>query len=339
MEGIEITQLIDASSGGEDQQRVEKVAKFLRFAPERQSYPDFKSVDALIVEVGLNARTPFQIGNLIPRAIDAGVHLHLPYDTLTALPYERVTDLFARAESKNKNVVLLACSRFLFGQCYTRFREGIISFDFGGVRDANFRIGIGPVRARQQLLAFGIHHLNILFDILPEKPIGITAVSSVDPLSQPCVNFTMRFARGEIANFFLTANRLWGGVYHWLEISGRNAYAATDLITRRYRTGIDAGTQISETNDDDQGTVLFGSAGKLRQFTAAAAESNVSAVANFSKITKRSLWVYRTLNEMLPTPTSVPNDADIAESRDMSLTNTGIATRNISTDASDGWQE
>ena len=313
---IEITQLIDASSADEDRGRVENFASFLRLAPERQAYPDFQSVDALIIEVGSNPREPFQIGSLISQAVEAGVHLHLPYNALTALPYDAVVDLFELAEARGVRIV--ACTRFLFGQAYTQFRQKINTIEFGHVRDANCRIAIGPVE-RDQLLEFALHHLNIIFDLFPEKPVGITVMASSDPAFQPCIHFALRFKNGEISSHFLTANRLWGSVYHSIEVSGNNAYAWTDLGIFRYRTGMDANTQVSDgLNDDDQGHVIYGSSGKLKYFTSVESE-DVSAIAHFSKITKRSLWVYRILQDI--------------------LTNDSIATRSLScTDTADGWK-
>lgn len=319
IEGIEVTQLIDASThaGSEDQERVQNVGKFLRIEPERPSEVDFEAFDALIIEVGSNAR--FQLSSVISHAVDTAVHLHLPYDALTTLPFADVIDLYKRAESNG--VWILACSRFLFGQVYTRFREKITSFEFGGLSDLSFRIGIGPVLEDRQLLRFGMHHLNILFDLLREKPVGLSVVGNSDQVSQPCVNFTLRFASGEIANFFLTANRAWGVPYHWIEVSGRNSYAVTDLVTRRYRTSIDTATQVSEINDDDQAPSLYGSAGKISSIVSAARSDafDVEAVSHFSKLTKRSLWVYEMLREILSTGDS-------------------IATRTFSNDTPDGWQ-
>ena len=323
---FEITCLVDASLTDEDRQRVDRFARLLRLRPETEL--DFQSLDAeaWIVEIGSNPKEPFQISALLAAAVDAGVHVHLPYSALSAIPYKEVLDLYAQAASNG--VFIMALSRFLFGECYTRFRAALNSFAFGSVRDANFRCGIGPVASRNELLAFGLHHINIAFDVFPQKPVGIGVVESGNPLTQPCLSFTMRYQDGEIFNFFLTANRIWGTAYHHIEVSGRNAYAESDLITHRSRSTLDsgAGAYISEISDDDQGAVLFGSSGKIRYFTAAASAasaasgSDVSTIEDFSKITKRSLWVYWTLDEMLKdapagmAERSFPRDSEVPDS-------------------------
>lgn len=301
-EDIELTQIIDASSADEDRQRVKNVGRLFQLQPKRQSHLDFGSVDAVIVEIGKNPSENFKLRSVLFRAVDAGVHLHLPYDALTTLSYKEVVDLFARADVKG--VEILACTRFLFGQTYTQFRQNIKDLEFGPVSDLSFRIGIGPVGTQDDLMPFVIHHLNILFDLLLEDsreimdPIEITTVApQASSLYQPCINFTILFARNKIANFFLTANRLWGTAYHSIEISGRNAYAVTDLGSYKCRTSIRTSTQASDgLSDDDQGHVLYGSTGKLRQFTTA---TKGESVTDFSQITKWSLGIYHMLQEMV----------------------------------------
>ena len=317
---MEISQVVDASVYEDDSARVKQFAEFLHLVPEKPARPDFSAVDALIVEVGSEAREAFELKNLITEAIHTGKHLLLPYNALSQLAFEEAIDVFKLAEA-NK-VVLLGCSRFLFGQCYTRLRERVRAMEFGGFQDGLFRSGIGPA-LESELLTFGLHQLNLLFDLQPQLPEEITVTAgATESFTQPCISFALRFKKG-VATFFLTANRLWGSNYHLIEISGAGSYVTTDLITWKFETA--TATEISTINDDDQGTVIFGSSGKLSVFFAAAAAARAEGIATttiseFAKITQRSLWVFHKLQSTL---------ADMASKG----TRTGV----ISTDDAPDW--
>lgn len=296
-----VTRLLDTSTSDSDSTRVQWVGNLFRLKPQPLDLTkplDFTklnltNVDAFIVEIDTNSNN---LCSLLNAAIDARKHLYLPYKAFASLDFNETLNLLDRAEKNG--TIILSVTRFLFGNIYQEFRDVLKDgLAFGNVRDALFRIGVGPVVDKQALLRIGLHSLNVLFDIIngAEPPSEISVAVNESDSSHPAIVFTLLWEDMLVATFYLTSNRLWGGNYHKIEVSGRNAFASTDF-SKFSATSSENHIASRDSGDDAQSHVIYGPSGKLQTFVNLATEKE--EIEEYHRISKRSLWVFERIKHI-----------------------------------------